>query len=122
MTKVLVVDDALFMRTALSNMLEEWGFEIVAQAANGKEAVAMYKEHSPDLVTMDLTMPVMSGLDALKLIMQDDPEAKVIMITALGQQRIIVDALENGAKDFVTKPFQPENLKEVVFNVLKISH
>jgi two-component system, chemotaxis family, chemotaxis protein CheY len=122
MPTVLVVDDALFMRTALSNMLQEWGLEVVAQAANGREAVVMYKEHVPDLVTMDLTMPVMSGLDALKLIMQDDPGAKVIMITALGQQRIIVDALENGAKDFVTKPFQPENLKEVVFNVLKISH
>ena len=119
MQKVLVVDDALFMRTALSKMLQEWGLEVVAQAANGREAVNMYKEHSPDLVTMDVTMPIMSGIDALKLIMQDDPEAKIIMITALGQQRIIVDALENGAKDFITKPFQPENLKEVVFNVLK---
>jgi len=122
MPKVLVVDDALFMRTTLSNLLEEWGLEVVAQAANGREAVAMYKEHSPDLVTMDVTMPIMSGLDALKLIIQDDPEAKIIMITALGQQRVIVDALENGAKDFVTKPFQQENLKKVVFNVLKISH
>ena len=122
MPKVLVVDDALFMRTALSKMLEEWGLEVVAQAANGREAVAMYKEHSPDLVTMDLTMPIMSGLDALKLIIQDDPKAKIIMITALGQQRIIVDALENGAKDFITKPFKPENLKEVVFKVLKLSH
>ena len=119
MQKVLVVDDALFMRTALSKMLQEWGLEVVAQAANGREAVNMYKEHSPDLVTMDVTMPVMSGIDALKLIMQDDPEAKIIMITALGQQRIIVDALENGAKDFITKPFQPDDLKEVVFNVLK---
>ena len=119
MAKVLVVDDTLFMRTALSNLLQEWGFEVVAQAANGREAVNLYKEHSPDLVTMDVTMPVMSGIEALKLIMHDDPEAKIIMITALGQQRIIVDALENGAKDFITKPFQPENLKEVVFNVLK---
>ena len=122
MPTVLVVDDALFMRTALTNMFKEWGLEVVAQAANGREAVAMYKEHSPDLVTMDLTMPIMSGLDALKLIIQDDPEAKIIMITALGQQRVIVEALENGAKDFITKPFQRENLKKVVFNVLKISH
>jgi two-component system, chemotaxis family, chemotaxis protein CheY len=121
MPKVLVVDDALFMRTALSNMLIEWGFEIAGEAANGKEAVELYQQLKPDLVTMDLTMPVMSGLEALKLIIQDDPEAKVIMITALGQQRIIVDAIENGAKDFVTKPFQPENLKEVVFNVLKLA-
>ncbi len=122
MPTVLVVDDTLFMRTAISNMLQEWGLEVVAQAANGKEAVAMYKEHSPDLVTMDLTMPVMSGLDALKIIIQDDPEAKIIMITALGKQQNIVEALESGAKDFITKPFQPEKLKEVVFNVLKISH
>ena len=121
MPKVLVVDDALFMRTTLSKMLQDWGLEVVAQAANGREAVNMYKEYSPDLVTMDVTMPVMSGLEALKLIMQDDPEAKIIMVTALGQQRIIVDALENGANDFITKPFQPENLKEVVFNVLKNS-
>lgn len=121
MPKVLVVDDALFMRTALSNMLVGWGLEIIGEAANGKESVALYKELKPDLVTMDLTMPVMSGLEALKLIMADDPDAKVIMITALGQQRIIVEAIENGAKDFVTKPFQPENLKEVVFNVLKLA-
>ena len=122
MPTVLVVDDTLFMRTAISNMLQEWGLEVVAHAANGKEAVAMYKEHSPDLVTMDLTMPVMSGLDASKIIIQDDPEAKIIMITALGKQQNIVEALESGAKDFITKPFQPEKLKEVVFNVLKISH
>ena len=122
MPKVLVVDDTLFMRTALSELLQEWGFEVVAQAANGREAVNLYKEHSPDLVTMDVTMPVMLGIEALKLIIQDDPEAKIIMITALGQQRIIVNALENGAMDFITKPFQAENLKKVVFNVLKISH
>ena len=122
MLKVLVVDDALFMRTALSKMLQGWGLEVVAQASNGREAVDLYKEHSPDLVTMDLTMPIMSGLEALKLIREHDPEAKVIMITALGQQRIIVDALEYGAKDFITKPFQVENVKDIVFKILKISH
>lgn len=121
MPRILVVDDALFMRTTLSNMLEEWGIEVVAQGINGKEAVALYKEHKPDLVTMDLTMPVMSGIEALMLIREYDPEAKVIMITALGQQRIIVDAIEHGAKDFITKPFQPEKLKEIVYNILKLS-
>lgn len=121
MPKVLVVDDALFMRTALSNMLEEWGLEVVAQGSNGKEAIALYDEHLPDLVTMDLTMPIMSGLDALKVIIKNHPDAKIVMITALGQQRIIVDAIENGAKDFITKPFQPEKLKEIVYNVLKLS-
>jgi two-component system, chemotaxis family, chemotaxis protein CheY len=121
MPTVLVVDDALFMRTALTNMLEEWGLQVVGQGANGKEAVALYEQLKPDLVTMDLTMPVMSGIEALKIIRQQDPNAKIIMITALGQQRIIVDAIENGAKDFITKPFQPEKLKEVIFNVLKLS-
>lgn len=121
MPKVLVVDDALFMRTTLSNMLEEWGIEVVGQCSNGQEAIEMYRETKPDLVTMDLTMPVMSGLDALKIIRSEDPNAKIIMVTALGQQRIIVDAIENGAKDFITKPFQPEKLKDVVFNVLKLT-
>jgi two-component system, chemotaxis family, chemotaxis protein CheY len=121
MPTVLVVDDALFMRIALTNMLEEWGLQVVGQGANGKEAVALYEQLKPDLVTMDLTMPVMSGIEALKIIRQQDPNAKIIMITALGQQRIIVDAIENGAKDFITKPFQPEKLKEVIFNVLKLS-
>ena len=121
MPKIVVVDDALFMRTALSNMLEEWGLEVVGQGANGKEAIELFKKHQPDLITMDLTMPVMSGLEALKIIRAENPDAKIVMITALGQQRIIVEAIENGAKDFITKPFQPEKLKEVIFNVLKLS-
>ena len=120
MSKVLVVDDALFMRTALSNMLEEWGLEVVGQGANGQEAVELYDQLKPDLVTLDLTMPVMSGLEALKIIMEKHPTAKIIMITALGQQRLIVEAIELGAKDFITKPFQRENLKEVIYSVLKI--
>lgn len=118
MPTVLVVDDALFMRVAIGNMFKEWGFDIVAEAANGREAVTLYKEHLPDIVTMDLTMPVMSGLDAVKEIIPEYPAAKIIMVTALGQQRIIVDAIESGAKDFITKPFTPSKLKEVVNNVL----
>ncbi|MEK4229374.1 response regulator [Solibacillus sp. FSL H8-0538] len=120
MPTVLVVDDALFMRVAIGNMFKEWGFNVVAEAANGREAIALYKEHQPDIVTMDLTMPVMSGLDAVKKIIPEYPAAKIVMITALGQQRIIVDAIESGAKDFITKPFQPYKLKEVVYNVLGI--
>lgn len=117
MPTVLVVDDALFMRVTISNMLKEWGFEVVGEATNGKQAVRMYRELQPDLVTMDLTMPVMSGLDAVKQIMPEFPNAKIVMITALGQQRYIVDAIESGAKDFITKPFTADKLKSVVDNL-----
>ena len=120
MPTVLIVDDALFMRVAIGNMLKEWDFEVVGEAANGKEAVALYEQLQPDLVTMDVTMPVMTGIEAVKTIMESDANAKIIMITALGQQTKIKAAIESGAKDFITKPFQPEQLKEVVFNVLNI--
>lgn len=118
MPTVLVVDDALFMRTTVGNMFEEWGFDVVGLAANGKEAVELYSRFQPDLVTMDVTMPVMSGLDAVKEIIPRYPEAKIIMITALGQQRIIVEAIESGAKDFITKPFDSNQLKMVVDKLL----
>ncbi|MGY3189995.1 two-component system chemotaxis response regulator CheY [Lysinibacillus sp. TE18511] len=114
MPTVLVVDDTLFMRVAISNMLTEWGYEVVGKAANGKEAVAMYRELQPDLVTMDVTMPVMTGIAAVKEIIPEFPNAKIIMITALGQQKLIVEAIESGAKDFITKPFEPARLKAVV--------
>ncbi len=120
MPTVLVVDDALFMRVTIGNMLKEWGFDVVGEAANGKEAVMLYDQLKPDLVTMDVTMPVMTGIDAVKSIVEKDPKAKVIMITALGQQKKIKAAIDNGAKDFITKPFQPEQLKEVAFNVLNL--
>ena len=119
MPSVLVVDDALFMRATISRMFEQWGFEVVGQAANGKQAVKLYKELQPDLVTMDVTMPVMSGLDAVKEIIPEYPDANIIMITALGQQRVIVNALENGAKDFITKPFSEDKLKAVVDKIFQ---
>ncbi len=118
MPTVLIVDDALFMRVAVGNMFKEWGFEIVGEASNGREAVEMYNQYKPDLVTMDITMPVMSGLDAVKEIVPENPEANIIMMTALGQQRIIVEAIEAGAKDFITKPFEKNQLKTVVDNIL----
>lgn len=120
MPTALVVDDALFMRTTIKNMLESWGFDVVGEADNGKKAVSLYRELKPDLVTMDLTMPIMSGLDAIKQIIPEFPDAKIIMVTAMGQQRIIVDAIESGAKDFITKPFTPEKLKEVVNNIIPV--
>jgi len=115
---VLVVDDTLFMRVAISNMFTEWGYEVVGKAVNGKEAVAMYRELQPDLVTMDVTMPVMTGIAAVKKIIPEFPDAKIIMVTALGQQKLIVEAIESGAKDFITKPFEPERLKAVADQLL----
>lgn len=118
MPTVLIVDDTLFMRVTVGNMFKEWGFEVVGEASNGREAVELYKELQPDLVTMDITMPVMSGLDAVKEIIPQYPNANIIMVTALGQQRIIVEAIEKGAKDFITKPFEQTQLKMVVDNIL----
>ena len=118
MPTVLIVDDALFMRVAVGNMFKEWGFEIVGEASNGREAVELYNQYKPDLVTMDITMPIMSGLDAVKEIIPANPDANIIMMTALGQQRIIVEAIEAGAKDFITKPFEKNQLKTVVDNIL----
>lgn len=118
MPTVLIVDDALFMRVAVGNMFKEWGFDIVGEASNGREAVEMYAQYKPDLVTMDITMPIMSGLDAVKEIIPVYPDANIIMMTALGQQRIIVEAIEAGAKDFITKPFEKNQLKMVVKNIL----
>ena len=120
MPTVLIVDDALFMRVAIGNMLRECGFEIVGEASNGKEAIVLYEQLKPDLVTMDVTMPIMTGIDAVKHIISIDPQAKIIMITALGQQKKIRAAIDSGAKDFITKPFDPEQLKEVAINVLNI--
>lgn len=121
MPTVLIVDDALFMRVAIGNTLKKFGFEVVGEAANGKEAIALYEQLQPDLVTMDITMPGMTGIDAVKEIIAKDPAAKVIMITALGQHKKLKAAIQAGAKDFIIKPFQPEQLKEVAMNVMNVS-
>lgn len=108
MTTLLVVDDALFMRETVKAIASEGGFEIVGEAENGQQAIEQYRKLQPDLVTMDITMPVLSGLDATKAIVEEFPQARIIVITALGQQKLVIKALENGAKDFLTKPFDRE--------------
>lgn len=118
MTTVLVVDDAMFMRATMRRMLEEHQFEIIGEAANGIEAIEQYKKLQPDLVTMDITMPGISGIEAVQEIIAIDPLAKIVMVTALGQQKLIVDALDAGAKDFLTKPFDPNQLVQVLRNVI----
>ncbi|WP_391209486.1 response regulator [Psychrobacillus sp. L4] len=117
MPTVLVVDDAVFMRATIKRMLENHQFEIIGEAANGKEAVEKYRELLPDVVTMDITMPVMTGIEAVKKILREFPEAKIVMVTALGQQKLIVEAIESGAKDFITKPFNPDQIVQILQNV-----
>ena len=121
MAKVLVVDDALFMRKMLSDILKKEGIEICGEAENGKEAIEKYQELKPDLVTMDIVMPKMEEVDgvaAVKEIMKTDAQAKIIMVSAMGQHSLVVEAIQAGAKDFVTTPFQPSRVIEAVRRVL----
>jgi two-component system chemotaxis response regulator CheY len=116
--RVLIVDDALFMRTMLRNIFVESGFEVVGEAGNGSEAVEKFRALGPDLTTMDIVMPEKNGIEALKLIMVIDPRARVVMCSALGQESLIIEALEAGARDFIVKPFKPAKVIEVVQKVL----
>ena len=116
--RVLIVDDAAFMRAALKDILTRGGYEVVAEAKNGKEAVEMYAAQLPDLTTMDIVMPELSGIEAVRLITQADPRARIIMCSAMGQQALVVEAIQAGAKDFVVKPFQPSRVLEAVQRVL----
>lgn len=121
MSKVLVVDDALFMRRMLSDILKKEGIEICGEAENGKEAIDKYQQLKPDLVTMDIVMPKVEEIDgiaAVKEIMKNDPQAKIIMVSAMGQHSLVVEAIQAGAKDFVTKPFQPSRVVEALKRVL----
>lgn len=113
MAKILVVDDAMFMRSRLRGLLESAG-HVVIEAANGKEAVEAFGREHPDVVLMDVTMPEMDGLEALKRIRGQTPAARVIMCSALGQQSIVLEAIKAGAKDFIVKPFRPEKVLEAV--------
>lgn len=114
MLKLLIVDDAMFMRTMIKNIVKDSDFEVVAEAENGLEAVKKYDEVKPDIVTLDITMPEMDGLEALTQIMAKDPSAKVIMCSAMGQQGMVVDAIKKGAKDFIVKPFQADRVLEAL--------
>jgi two-component system chemotaxis response regulator CheY len=110
MKKVLIVDDAAFMRMALGNLLEKNDFEIVGEAENGAVGVRKYKELHPDVVTMDITMPEMTGIDALKEIKAFDPDAKVVMVSALGQESYVKEAVLSGAKTFIVKPYKEDHV------------
>jgi two-component system chemotaxis response regulator CheY len=118
MASVLVVDDAAFMRMMIKDILSKNNFEVTGEAANGNEAVEKYKELRPDLVTMDITMPEKDGIEALKEIRKIDPNAKVVMCSAMGQQAMVIDAIQSGAKDFIVKPFQADRVIEALQKVL----
>ncbi|MBN9501982.1 MAG: two-component system response regulator [Armatimonadetes bacterium 55-13] len=116
--RILITDDALFMRVTLKNILTQNGYEVVGEATNGSESVELYKQLKPDLVTMDITMPEMDGIAALKQIKAHDPTANVVMCTAMGQKNMVVEAIQAGAKDFIVKPFQAERVLEAVSKLL----
>ena len=115
---VLICDDAIFMRTMVSDILQQAGFEVVGEAESGLQAIEKYRALKPDLVTMDIVMPDMGGIDAVREITKLDPQARVLMCSAMGQQALVVEALQAGARDFVVKPFQPSRVLEAVERVL----
>jgi two-component system chemotaxis response regulator CheY len=116
--RVLVVDDAAFMRMMLKDILKSGGYEIVGEAGDGKEALDAYQTLKPDFVTMDIVMPNMGGLDALRALRETDPNAAVIMVSAMGQDALVQEATDAGARGFIVKPFRPQAVLETVSSVL----
>ncbi len=116
--RVLIVDDAAFMRMMIKDILRKGGYQVVGEAEDGVRAIEKYRELKPDLVTMDITMPDMDGITAVKEIRGTDPSAVIIMCSAMGQQAMVIDAIQAGAKDFIVKPFQPDRVLEAIRKVL----
>ncbi len=116
--RVLLVDDASFMRMMLKNILVGSGYEVAGEAENGAKALEQFKALKPDLVIMDIIMPEMGGIDAVREIIKQNPAAKILMCSSMGQQSLVVEAIQAGAKDFIVKPFQPSNVLEAVKKVL----
>ncbi|MFC4302251.1 response regulator [Cohnella boryungensis] len=119
MAKIMVVDDAAFLRAMLRDILVKAGHEVVFEAQNGREAVDKYKAVRPDLVTMDITMPVMEGVEAVKEIRKFDPAANIVMCSAMGQKNLIIEAIQSGAKDFIVKPFQSNRVLEAISKAIE---
>lgn len=115
--KVLIVDDAAFMRMMIKDILTKNGYEVIGEAEDGKVALEKYKELKPDLVTMDITMPEMDGIESVRKIKEYDSKAIIIMCSAMGQQAMVIDAIQAGAKDFIVKPFQPDRIIEALQKV-----
>jgi two-component system chemotaxis response regulator CheY len=117
--RVLIADDASFMRQMIREIIEPEGYEVVGEATNGVEAVEQYLELHPDLVTMDIVMPKRSGIDAVKGILEQDPGARVVMCSALGQETLVMEALQAGARDFIVKPFKPDSVVATLEKILE---
>lgn len=118
--RILIVDDALFMRNLLRDIFTRGGFEVVGEAADGEEAVETYRRLRPDLVTLDIVMPRMSGLQALRQIVAEDPGACIVMCSALGQEAMILEAVEGGARDFIIKPFREPQVLAVARRLCRL--
>ncbi len=117
--RILIVDDSFYMRTMLKNMLTDAGYEVVGEAANGAQALEMAASTSPDLITLDVILPDNTGLDVLKSLRQSQPSAKVVMCSAVGQEVIVTEAIENGALAYIVKPFSEEKVLEIVGSALQ---
>ena len=117
--RILLADDLSFMRMIQKEILTEKGYEVVGEASDGLEAIEKYTELKPDIVVLDITMPNMNGLEAMKKILKIDPKAKIIVCSALGQQKLIVEAIQSGVKDFIVKPFKPERMFSAIEKALK---
>jgi two-component system chemotaxis response regulator CheY len=118
-TRVLLADDLSFMRMVQREILKDQGYTVVGEASNGLEAVELFEKLRPDLVILDITMPLMNGLEATKRILAIDPSAAIIICSALGQQKLIVEAIQLGIKDFIVKPFKPERLLGAIEKALR---
>ncbi|MGI6734228.1 MAG: response regulator [Anaerovoracaceae bacterium] len=118
MSKILIVDDAAFMRMMIKDNLKKAGYTEFVEAGDGEQAVLKYEEEKPNIVLLDITMPAMDGIQVLRAIKQFDPDAKVIMCSAMGQEGMVVEAIKLGALDFIVKPFKPDRLVQAVKNVL----
>ena len=121
MANILVVDDAMFMRRVIGNILVPGGHNVIGEACNGKEAVELYKKLRPDIVTLDITMPIKTGLEALREIKEYDSKAKVLMCSAMGQQAMVIEAITGGALDFLVKPFNKDHVLEAIVKALSKS-
>lgn len=121
--RVLIVDDALFMRNMLKEILNNSGrYEVIGEAANGQEAIEVYQKLKPQLVTMDIVMPVMDGIEATREILKLDPTARIVMCSALGQEPLVIESIAAGAKDFIVKPFSPDKVVKVLDQIVQTAH
>ncbi|HBY20410.1 MAG: two-component system response regulator [Clostridiales bacterium GWE2_32_10] len=116
--RVVIADDAMFMRTVLKNLLLEENIEVVGEASNGNEAIELAKAERPDIMTLDITMPELDGISAIPKILEASPNTKIIMVSAMGQQGMVIDAIKKGAKDFITKPFEKSRILQAIKKVM----